>query len=508
MKQNGYFLGIDIGGTTVKSAIFDNTGHEISVAIQTTELFTPCPGHTERDMDDLYKTTCSVIKEAITLAELKDFSRDEISAIACTGHGKGLYLWGKDDKPLGNGIISTDSRAIDIVNMWEADGTVESVYSKVYQKILVSQPCSLLRWIKENDPDKYARIKWVFEAKDYIRFRLTGIACAEITDYSGTGLVNLNTSSVDYSLFDQYGISEMFDCIPPLHGSTDICGTIIEKASLNTGLKVGTPVAGGLFDIDACALAMGLVDNRDICVIAGTWSINEYISPTPVTNRSISMNSIYCLPGFYLVEESSPTSAGNLEWLVNRIFDHDRENAAHLGTSVYKVFDDMVDATSPDECNLVFLPYIFGGNYNPQAHGAIIGLQASQKKSDLIRSVFEGIVFSHYSHIRKLLVNRNETRSIKLSGGAANSGVWSQMFADVIGLPVEVVAVKELGALGCAICAAVSCGFYESLEKTIEQMKPKSFYLTPNNANHIVYARKYEKYCKAEKLLNEYWSDK
>ena len=182
-----YFLGIDNGGTVTKAAVVDAEGREIALASRKLPVIMPQPGFTERDMDELWQANCEVIREVLALAGI---GAGEIRGIACTGHGKGLYLWGRDGKPAHNGIISTDSRAWSYPERWEKDGTAARVFEKTFQRILACQPVSLLAWFKDNKPEVLDNTQWIFEVKDYIRFRLTGEAF-ERTD-SKTALVFLS----------------------------------------------------------------------------------------------------------------------------------------------------------------------------------------------------------------------------------------------------------------------------------------------------------------------------
>jgi L-xylulokinase len=168
-----------------------------------------------------------------------------------------------------------------------------SVFQKTFQKILACQPVSLLRWLKDNRPGVLEKVRWIFEVKDYIRFRLTGEAFAEVTDYSGSNLMNIRDVRFDKELLEAFGLGDLIDRLPPIKYSTERCGTISPAAARETGLREGTPVAGGMFDIDACAVAMDVTDEENLCVIAGTWSINEYISTAPVLNKSVMMNSLF-----------------------------------------------------------------------------------------------------------------------------------------------------------------------------------------------------------------------
>ena len=194
----------------------------------------------------------------------------------------------------------------------------------------------------------------------------------------------------------------------------------------------GTPVATGMFDVNACGIASGLSDEEQMCMVAGTWSINEFIRKTPVTNGTVALNSMFCMPGYYLVEEISPTSAGNMEWFIRNLMSYEREEAKAQGGSIYDVTNKWVEEIEPQDNNIIFLPFLNGSNEDALAKGTFIGLTAYHNKQHMLRAVYEGIVFSHYTHVRKLLANRGKPASVRLSGGAANSDVWVQIFADVL----------------------------------------------------------------------------
>ena len=495
-------MGIDNGGTMCKAVIFDAKGEEIASSSARLEMLTPQSGFTERDMDELWRVNCAVIRDAIAKSGL---AAEAIAGVACTGHGKGLYLWGKDDKPCGHGIVSTDSRAWMYPEKWAADGTAERVFAKTFQKILACQPVSLLCWLRDNQPDILPTIKWIFEVKDYIRYRLTGLACAELTDYSGSGLLNIRDVRFERELLADYGLEALFDALPPLKRSTDFCGGVSQQASDETGLNVGTPLAGGMFDIDACAIAMDIVDEDNICVIAGTWSINEYIAKAPVLDKSVMMNSLYCIPGYYLIEECSPTSASNFEWFVDMFLADEKRQAGELGVNVFQYCNELAATVAADEQHIIFLPYIYGSNYNPLARASLVGLDSHHSRAQVVRAVLEGIVFCHKVHLDKLLANRTRTNAVRLAGGAANSLIWAQIFADVFKLPVEIVETKELGTLGCAMAAAVAAGVYKDLPEAAKSMVKIKCRIEPIAANIPVYEQKFALYKQVADSLENVW---
>ena len=497
-----YYLGIDNGGTLCKAVLFDGLGTEIASAASELVMITPQSGFTERDMNALWEANCGVIREALAKSQIDPAA---IKGIACTGHGKGLYLWGKDGKPCGNGIVSTDGRAWEYPPRWERDGTAERVFEKTCQTILASQAVSILCWIKDHQPEVFGNIQWIFECKDYIRFMLTGEAFAEITDYSGANLLNLRKKCFEKELLAEFGLEELFDALPPLKGSSEICGHVTGETAKQTGLAEGTPVAGGMFDIDACAIAMDITNDENIAVIAGTWSINEYISKTPMLDRSVMMNSLYCMDGYYLIEECSPTSAGNFAWFADMFLAEEKAAAKAQGKDFYDYRDELAGKVAPDEQSILFLPYLFGSNYDPQAKAAIIGLDSHHTKPQIIRAVMESIAFCHKVHIEKLLAGRKSTRALRLGGGVAKSMFWAQIFSDVMNLPVELIDTDELGTLGCAMAAAVASGEYADLAEAAKFMVKIKCRLEPAEENAKIYNRKYELYKSISGALENSW---
>lgn len=498
-----YFIGLDNGGTTTKAALYTAKGEEVGLCSVDTRMITPKPGFTERNMDKMWQANCKVLKDL--LIKTKTDPAD-IGGIACCGHGKGIYLWGKNNKPVCNGIISTDNRAEEYPQKWEKDGTAAKVFALSYQKILACQPVSLLAWFRDNEPEIIDRIQWIFECKDYIRFMLTGEAYAEITDYSGTNFLNLTTRQFDPNLLKLFGLEFAMEMLPPLKNSTDICGYINDPAAALTGLKAGTPVAGGMFDIDACAISTDAAHEDRLCMIAGTWSINEYIRKEPVTDGSVMMNSVFCIPDYYLIEECSPTSAGNNEWFINTLLPELKEQTIQQGKSVYEQVNAMAASIPAEEYGPVFLPFIYGSNVHPHAKSCVVGLSNHHTRAHIVRSLYEGIAFSHRYHFEKLLSSANRpVKEIRLAGGVAHSKFWTQMFADILHYPIEVTEVSETGTLGCAMAAAVATGEYKNLEEAAKNMVRLAYRVEPEADYTGIYDKKYALYKQVISALDGVW---
>ena len=498
--------GLDNGGTTTKAALYDKEGKEICVASMATEMLVPAPDFIERDMEEMWEANCTVIRSVL---EKSGVSPEAVAGLAVCGHGKGLYLWGKDGKPVRNGIISTDNRAWKYPLRWEQDGILSRAEKLACQRAISCQPVALLAWLKDHEPECLDRIQWIFEAKDYIRFRLTGEAKAELGDYSGAHLINLHTKDYDMDLLKLFGLEAYRDALPPLCESAKICGYVTKEAALKTGLKEGTPVAGGFFDLDACMLAADVLTEDKICMIAGTWSVALYLARKPVEEERFlkyTRNSVFALPEYYLIEVGSPTSAGNNEWFVRELLPEARQQCKEEGKNIYDVMNGWVEEIPVTEACPIFVPFLLGSNAHPNAKGSFVGLTSFHTRRHLARSVYEGIAFSHRTDLERLLASYQRTPDvIRLTGGVAKSRVWTQMFADVMNLPVETADANETGTLGCAIAAAAAAGEYESVAEAAARMSRVAKRVYPNPENVRVYNEKYALYTKTIGALEGIW---
>lgn len=483
-----YLMGIDNGGTYCKAAVFDLEGNQICKKSIQIPVYMPKEGYTQRKLEEIRDCNFKIIREAAAECD------GEIAAIGIAGHGKGLYLLDRKKTFLYEGIGSTDARALKYELEWRSSECAERVYEKTAQRIMACQPVALLKWLKEYENDIYRQIGAVLSVKDFVRFCLTGEICTEYTDVSGTNLLNLRTKKYDRELLREFDIEEIYDALPPVRKSYDIAGRITQEAAEETGLKAGTPVVAGMFDIDSCALALGNVNPMDMCVIAGTWGINEYVSPQMIDNKTIAMNSVFCNQDYYLAEESSAASAGNLEWLMKLLKEND-----------YEEINSLVEKVTPEECNLYYMPFLYASNENPLAKGMFVGLSGYHTKAHILRAVYEGVVFAHLTHVKALLRNRPAPEFIRLGGGVTNSRVWSQMFADILEIPVHLIHSVELGAKGAAMAAGVGVSIFKDYNEAAQVCIKKGETLFPDKSRQVIYRQKYRNYKQIIQSMDSVW---
>ena len=499
-----YVLGIDNGGTVAKAALFTLDGRELAVAANNTETLSPQPGWAEFDMDRLWQAAAGAVRRVIAEAGVNP---NDIACLACCGHGNGIYLVDEQGRPVRNGVYSSDSRARAITERWAAEGIDKTLRPKTMQAIWPGQPNALLAWFQEHEPETLRKTRWVLMCKDFIRLQLTGAAYAELTDMSGTSLLNVGTAQYDPAVLEACGIAAVQEKLPPLRRSAELCGQVTAQAATQTGLAEGTPVAGGLFDIDACGLASSLTDESQLCMILGTWGCNQYVSRTPVATDEVFMTSCYSIPDYYLMLEGSATSAGNLEWFIRQFFAAEAEEATRQGKSIFDVLNRLVAETQPADTGIVYFPFLYGSNSHPDASACLLGLCDRHRRGHVVRAIYEGVVFGHLTHVQRLLQVRPMPERIRLAGGAARSDVWMQIVADVFQVPVDIPDGTQLGALGAAICAAVAAGFYPNYQAACAAMVRFARSFTPNRELADLYQAKYARYRKLLEVLHPVWKD-
>ena len=497
-----YLLGIDNGSTVSKAALFDFHGKEIAVASCKADTEYPHSGWTERGMEMLWQSTASAIRDVLAKSGAKP---EDIAGIGNTGHGNGVYLLDKQGQPLRNGIQSMDSRAAEIVANWNRDNLHAKVFPYTIQSFWPAQPNALLAWLKQNEPKNYERLGAILLVKDYIKYRLTGEISSDFTDMSATSLLDVRNKSYSRELMGMYGLAEAYDALPPLKQSSEIAGRVTASAAQETGLKAGTPVVGGLFDVDASAIGAGTINVNQACLVMGSWSINEVITKDPIVDPRLFMTTLFASPGLFLTIEGSATSATNLEWFVNQCCGDERAEAKRRGISVYEVCNEEVASLPPGSTNIIFHPFLYGSNVQPTARAGFYGVAGWHTRAHLLRALYEGVVFGHLSHIEKLRAAGAQINSARLTGGGSRSAVWSQMFADTIQVPMEVSDGNELGARGVALSAGIGAGVYSDYEEAVREAVSVVRVHEPIPVNKPLYLERYAEYQRLIRVMQEPW---
>lgn len=486
-----YLMGIDNGGSDIKCAIFDLKGKEIAIARTQVPMDLPHPGWTERDGEAVWQANVQVIREALEKAEIRG---EEVAAIGLTGYGCGVVFADEQGKPVYPVVVSTDDRASEYPQRFRREGIDRALFPYTRQTTWSAQPAALLPWFRDHNPEVLEKCRWILSLKDLIRYNLTGEFATELTDASAGCLMNLDKRQFDKKLFEILGIENCFDKMPPVLESTAVSGRVTAEAAALTGLAEGIPVAAGYFDIDANALASGVLGPEILCLIAGTWSINEYLSdytPNDIDKKENTATLSY-LPGYYIMEDSTPTSASNFNWFLRSLLRPDREDCPVA--DIYAECNALVEQLGPEGSDVIFVPYLFGSATHPDARGAFLNISGMDDRAALLRAVYEGVVFSSVHHVYNLKRPLDSYRCARLSGGVTNSEVWSQIMCDALQIPIETLEGSEPGAKGAAMGAGVACGLFADLTEAAENMVQIGKIYQPRKEYAEIYRKKFARY--------------
>ncbi|MBD1564665.1 carbohydrate kinase [Vibrio sp. SA48] len=489
-----YYIGIDSGGTFMKAALFDAKGTQCGLARVSASVINDQQGWVERDLDALWQNLVDVIKQLLATTDVDPTS---IKGLSISAQGKGVYLLDKQGKNLGYGIMSSDSRSLPIVKEWLEQGVAEAIYPTTLQTLWTGHPVSILRWIKDNDIERYNNIGSVQMSHDYLRYRLTGEIAAELTNISESNLFNSITGEYDKALLSTFGIEELWDALPPIVKPQQQAGKITAAIAKETGLAEGTPVFGGLFDVVSTAICSGINSSEDsLNYVMGTWAVTSGISKQVTKEHHNFVYGHYAIDDEYIIHEASPTSAGNYEWFADYLgnngqLDHAQNQA-------------LVAALAPASSSVYFVPFLYGSNQGLGLKSGFYGLQSHHSKGHLIQAIWEGILFCHNLHLERMRQRFPKANVLKVTGGPSMSPIWMQMLADLTGMTVEISDVDETGSLGAAMMAMVGSGEFESLQECTNRITNSVSRIEPNPKNYSSYQKKYNNYQKLVQLFKQF----
>ena len=495
MGKNRYMLCIDNGLSVGKVAIVDPEGTIAGISSFKNELIND--GFiSEINISSLYRKTADTIRNLIMQTGTDPA---DIIAVGNSGHGGGIYIVDELGNPLRNAITSMDARGEGIIRKWNEAGIDN--YSRTYTNMWNGQAIPLLRWLKENEREKYNGIYRILFCKDWIKFKLTGQYNTDYTDASNAGLINLNTKKYDRDLYSVYGLSEIYEKLPELSKSEEIIGHITREAAMETGLNEGTPVIGGMVDFIACFIGSGLYDENAYSIVSGTWGINSAIKSKLTICPEIMAILIFPYNNNFLAMDTSPNSAANLEWFLSEVLEKtgfinvEREH-------IYKKIDEEIIKVDINKSNIFYFPFIYRSKLSRKMDGVLYGFNASHNFYNLIYSIYEGVVFSHLMHINNLKKGGVNCNRAFLSGGASNSSFWCQMFSDILNMEIKTTLTREVGILGLAIYQALGLGLYKNLKESIERMvKTKSIY-SPDPDKNSIYMKRFAEFERIKQLFD------
>ena len=437
---------VDVGTSLIKTVAFDDRGAEIALARQETEVLRPAPGFSEQDMYSVWKAAVSTVR--IVVQQLSD----PVRLISLTAQGDGCWLVDADGHPTGPAILWNDARGAAIVDRWRAAGVLKEAFRRNGSQTFAGLPNAVFTWLKQHDPDRLQRSYKSLCCNGWIFYNLTGRMAIDESDAS-VPFFEVRERRYSRELLQLYGLEWAERLLPDVLPNDRRVGELRSSAAAELGLPDRLPVVMSPYDVASTAIGVGAVSDGQACSILGTTLCTEVVMQhVNLEGEPSGLTIPFGPPGLYL--RSFPTLAGAevIHWAVRQLGLSDPSDISELAAKV-----------APGANGLCFLPYFSPAGervpfLNTGARGSLFGLSFEHGREHIARAVLEGLSLV----IRDCLQASQDApiplRICGLCGGGANSDVWCQLIADVIGTPTFRPVDQEVGAKGAFIAGLVAVG--------------------------------------------------
>jgi len=461
-------MGIDIGTSGTKTLICNEKGDILATVSEEHPISHPKPAWSEQDPEDWWRATVTTVQGAISKAGVNP---SEIKGVGLSGQMHGSVFLDKDGQVLRPAILWNDQRTgAECAEMTEAVGGRAALIEHTSNPALTGFTAPKILWVRKHEPDVYDKVRKILLPKDYIRFRLTGIFATEVSDASGTLLLDVKKRRWSDAVLSALSIDKAL--LPECYESPEVSGKITKQAAKATGLAEGTPVVGGGGDQAAGAVGNGIIKKGVLSATLGTSGVVFAFADTVATDPQGRVHTFcHAIPGKWHIMGVVLAAGGSFQWLRNNLGEKETELAAARGVDPYEILCDEAFKAPPGSEGLIFLPYLTGErtpHADPDARACWIGITPRHTKPYLVRSVMEGATYAMRDSLEIIRGMGVDVNEIRASGGGARSPVWRQIQADIYGNTVCTINATEGPAFGVALLAGVGTGLFSSVEEACE----------------------------------------
>lgn len=499
-----YLIGVDIGTSGTKTVLFNENG--IPVASKTVEypLYQPKNGWAEQDPQDWWNASAQTIH-----AVLKDSKVDpkQVKGVGLSGQMHGLVMLDDQGAVLRRSILWCDGRTGEQCREITEKVGAKRLIELTANPALPGFTAGKILWVRQHEPDIYRKCKHMLLPKDYIRYMLTGEFATEVSDASGTNLLDVPHRCWSDEVLEKLEIDKAL--LPKMYESCEVTGTIHEQAAKLTGLAVGTPVAGGAGDNAAAAVGTGVVEEGKAFTTIGTSGVIFAHSDQVAIHPEGKVHTFcHAVPGCWTVMSCTLAAGLSLKWYRDNFCDAEKQSADGMGVDPYYLMDQQAKCVPAGANRLLFLPYLMGERsplLDEDSRGVFFGLSAIHTRYDMLRAVMEGVVYSLRDCFDTLKEMGVPFKTMYACGGGGSSPLWRQMLADTYNCKVQTIASKEGPALGAAILAGVAAGIYPSVQQACKNLIKTNPAQTPIAENTAVYENYFQLYRKLYPSLKDHF---
>jgi xylulokinase len=476
-------LGIDVSTTATKAVLVDETGRVAGIGVADYGYEVPRPLWSEQDPALWWEGARVAIPAALAAAEV---SGADVAAVGLTGQMHGLVLLDADDRVLRPAILWNDQRTAPECDLIREALGFERLVEITGNDALTGFTAPKLVWVRDHEPETWARVAHVLLPKDYLRLRLTGLHALDKADSAGTLLFDLAARDWSQEVVSALRIHPAW--LPPTFEGTQVTGSVSAEAAADTGLVAGIPVVAGGGDQSANGVGVGVVGPGAMALSLGTSGVVFAATDSPLYEPRGRVHAFcHAVPGRWHMMSVMLSAAGSLRWFRDTLAPGEE-----FGTLV-----DAAATVPPGSSGLMFLPYLSGERSphpDPLARGAFIGLTVSHDRRHMTRSVLEGVAFGLRDGLQLMLdAGTPRPSQIRASGGGLVSPVWRQILADVLEAEIAIPSTSEGAAYGAAVLAAVGVDWFDSVDEACAQMVSATPVAQPG-PDRAAYSAAYEIY--------------
>lgn len=488
-----YVLGIDLGTSGTKTVLFDQEGHGICSCTVEYPMYQPHNGWAEQDPQDWWHAAVETIQ---TVLKKSGVDPKDVVSLGISGQMHGLVMLDEKGQVLRRSIIWCDQRTqAECDEIHEKVGR-EKLIAITANPALTGFTLSKVLWVRNHEPEVYAKCRHILLPKDYVRYMLTGDFATEVSDASGMQMLDVPNRCWSDELLNILNIDKSL--LAKVYESCEVTGHVSEEAAALTGLSAETLVVGGAGDNAAAAVGTGVVEDGKAFTTIGTSGVVFAHTDKLAIDPQGRVHTFCCaVPGAWHVMGVTQAAGLSLKWYRDNFCDAEKQAAQQMGVDPYDLMNKEA-AQSPIGANkLIYAPYLMGErtpHLDADCRGMFFGLSAMHTRRDLLRAVMEGVSYS----LRDCLGVLNEMgvnpEQMLACGGGGKSPLWRQMLADVFNCPVATTVNTEGPALGVAILAGVGAGLYKSVPEACHAMIHVNPAQEPIPENVPQYAKVYEVY--------------
>jgi xylulokinase len=449
-----WFLGMDVGTSGTRAVLVDEQGRVVSSASEEHAPFrTPHPGWAEQDPEDWWRAATTAIRFALAAAPEP---HQPIAGVGLTGQMHGAVLLDKDGAVLRPSLIWCDTRTQPQCDWLTQTIGYERLIELTCNPALPNFTLTKLLWVKEHEPEIFARTAHILCPKDYVRFHLTGVYAIDVQEASGTLLLDVTHRRWSSEVAAAAGIPMSW--LPEVFESPEVCATLSAEGALQTGLTAGTPVVAGAGDQGAGAVGMGILQPGSVSATIGTSGVVFAATAEPIKDPKGRLHTFcHAVPGRWHVMGVTQSAGLSFRWLKETFFADGNYDSLTAGAK----------AIAPGSDGLEWAPYLLGErtpHLDPLVRAAFAGISTTHTAAHFVRAVLEGVAYSLEDTFTLFDALGIPVNGIRLGGGGARGPLWRQIQAAVYGHAVEILSAEEGGAFGAALMAGVGAGAWPDLD--------------------------------------------